>query len=64
MLKETRLMTVGEFVKDREWPTRTSVRWYIHRNVNGFADKCVLRVGKRVLIDLVKFEEWIHENAR
>ncbi|MCH9625809.1 MAG: hypothetical protein S4CHLAM123_09900 [Chlamydiales bacterium] len=63
-LIEQKLMTINEFLRDREWPTRTSIRWYIHRNINGFADKCVLRVGKRVLIDSNKFEEWIRENAQ
>jgi len=64
MEKTTRLLTVREFLKNRDWPTATSIRWYIHRNVHGFNDKCAVRIGKRVLIDPIKFEEWIHENAK
>ena len=63
-LKEIRLMTIREFLKNRDWPTATSIRWYIHRNVHGFNDKCAIRIGKRVLIDPIKFEEWLRENAK
>lgn len=59
-----RLQTVREFLRDRDWPTETSIRWYIHRNINGFDEKCIVRVGKRVLINPMAFDQWIRENSR
>lgn len=39
--------------------TESSIRWLIfNEKTNGFSD-CVRRLGKKVLIDLDAFEEWI-----
>jgi len=39
--------------------TESSIRWLIHnRKKNGF-DMCMIRLGRKILIDLDKFEEWI-----
>jgi hypothetical protein len=39
--------------------TEASVRWLIfNKEKNGF-HKCVIKIGKKVLIDLDKFEDWI-----
>jgi hypothetical protein len=39
--------------------TESSIRWLIfNEDINGFSS-CVRRIGKKVLIDLDLFEEWI-----
>ncbi len=43
--------------------TESSIRWLIfNKDSNGFAS-CVLKLGRKVLIDLDKFEEWLDEQA-
>ena len=43
--------------------TESSIRWWIfNARENGFA-KCVVRVGRKILIDLDRFEEWLDEQA-
>lgn len=57
-------VTCRAFLKDRDWPTPSSLRYYIFFNKYGFADKCVRRVGRKVLIDIAAFERWLQEQAR
>ena len=43
--------------------TESSIRWLIFNACdNGFAH-CVKRAGRKVLIDLDKFEEWLDNEA-
>lgn len=58
-----RFQVIKDFLKHRSWPTKSSIRWYIHFNKYGFADRCVRRVGRRVLIDRIAFEAWVTEHA-
>ncbi len=42
--------------------TEGSLRWLIfHRQTNGF-DRCVLRVGRRLYIDLEALRQWLAEH--
>ena len=56
-----RFQVIKDFLKNRSWPTKSSIRWYIHFNKYGFADRCVKRVGRRVLIDSLEFELWVSD---
>ena len=39
--------------------TESSIRWLIaNKKTNGFSS-CIVRVGKKILIDLDKFEGWL-----
>lgn len=43
--------------------TESSIRWLIFNgNENGF-NSCVVRLGRKVLIDLEKFEQYMDEQA-
>jgi hypothetical protein len=43
--------------------TESSIRWLIfNEHQNGF-HQCVRRVGRKVLIDLDQFEDWIDSKA-
>ncbi|MFL0797504.1 MAG: hypothetical protein K6L73_08435 [Cellvibrionaceae bacterium] len=43
--------------------TENSIRWLIfNREQNGFAS-CIRRAGRKVLIDLDAFEEWLDNQA-
>jgi hypothetical protein len=61
----TRLSTVRKLptiYPDAEF-TQSSIRWLIfNANHNGF-DKCIRRAGRKVLIDLDSFEEWMDNQA-
>ena len=58
----SKLQTINTFLKERDWPTKQSIRWYIHRNVKGFEEHCVRRLGKRIFIDVQAFEAWVQKN--
>jgi hypothetical protein len=60
----SQFVTCKAFLQDRDWPTQSSLRYYIFFNKYGFADTCVRRVGRKVLIDPQAFEVWVRENAR
>jgi hypothetical protein len=41
----------------------SSIRWLIfNRDENGFS-KCIVRIGRKILIDLELFEEYMDEQA-
>jgi hypothetical protein len=61
---KSNLVTCKAFLEGRDWPTATSLRYYIFFNKYGFAEKCVKRVGRKVLIDLSAFDQWLREQAR
>lgn len=43
--------------------TSSSIRWLIYNaKENGFSS-CIVRVGRKVLIDLDDFEAWLDEQA-
>lgn len=42
-------------------PTPAALRWMIFTNKDGFSDHCVVRRGRRVLIDENKYFEWLEE---
>ena len=60
----TNLVTCKAFLKDRDWPTQSSLRYYIFFNKYGFAEKCVRRIGRKVLIDVAAFDSWLKEQAK
>lgn len=53
------LRTVRQLAQSNPAFGEPSLRWLIYkRNENGFA-RCVVKIGGRVLIDLVEFEAWL-----
>lgn len=60
----SQLVTCRAFLRGRDWPTESSLRYYIFFNKYGFAEKCVRRIGRKVLIDLMAFDQWLQEQAR
>ncbi|AUM12471.1 hypothetical protein [Ketobacter alkanivorans] len=43
--------------------TESSLRWLIFNgSENGF-NQCIVRIGRKILIDLDKFESWLDEQA-
>lgn len=55
----TRFIPLSRFDQYHPWPSVQALRWMrFHGKKNGF-NQCVLKVGKRILIDEVKFFEWL-----
>lgn len=60
-------VTPGRFASFRitaeQYPTfsEAALRSYRLSNRNGF-NRCVRKVGRRILIDLVEFELWVNEH--
>ena len=52
------LFTVRQFCERHPWPSQHGLRWLIfNAQDNGFG-KCVVRIGRRVLIDESAFFKW------
>ena len=57
------LIPVPRWKERHLWPSKGQLRDLIFRQPNGFSS-CIVRVGKRVLIDEVRFFEWVaRQNA-
>ncbi len=53
-----RLIPVPVWPDFHPWPTVGGLRYLIHHAKDNGIDQCLVRVGRRVLIDEVKFFEW------
>lgn len=56
-----RLIPVPQFNHYHPDPTPAALRWLIFTNKNGF-ERCVVRRGRRVLIDEIEYFRWLDEN--
>jgi len=59
--QHVRFETIKSYCKRRSFPTESSIRWWIFYNRLGFADKCIKRCGKKILIDVPAVDCWICE---
>lgn len=60
----TRYFTVKEWAKTHAWPSEKALRNFIARaSTTGF-DKVIVRVGRRILIDEVAFDDWIQSKRK
>lgn len=56
-----KLVTVDQFCADNPAFTKGSIRWLLfHRDSNGL-HRAIVKIGRRVLIDVDKFFEWIDD---
>lgn len=56
-----RFLTVKQFPSYCEAFSESGLRWLIfNEKANGFC-RCIRRVGRKILIDVVEFENWISE---
>lgn len=55
-----RLIPVPHFNDYHPDPSPSAIRWMIFTNKNGF-NRCVVRRGRRVLIDEVEYFRWLEE---
>lgn len=59
--RQRRLIPVTQWSEHHPWPPKGGLRWLIfHRRQNGF-ERCVRRVGRRLLIDEAEFFRWVDE---
>ena len=56
-----RLIPVPLFNKFHPDPTPSALRWMIFKNKDGF-NRCVVRRGRRLLIDESEYFKWIEEH--
>jgi hypothetical protein len=58
-MKFASVRKTAELYKDiyTDWGLR---RLIVNKEKNGF-NKCLIRVGKKIIIDLEKFEQWLNE---
>lgn len=59
LVNYTELRTVKQLAKEAPFVTESKIRWWIfHAERNGF-DAAMIRIGTRVYIDKVAFNEWL-----
>lgn len=57
------LIPVTKWNEKHPYPSVSQLRWHIFRPENGF-EKCIVRIGKRVLIDEEAYFEWVHHQNK
>jgi hypothetical protein len=62
LLPNTHFFTVKQLAKRHPAFSEGSLRWAIfNRRLNGF-DSCLVRIGRRLLIDEQRFLEWVAQH--
>lgn len=56
-----RFLTVKQFPSYYEAFSESALRWLIFNEKNNNFHRCIRRVGRKILIDVVEFENWISE---
>ena len=56
-----RLLTVKQLAEKSPAFTESSLRWLIFNAKANGLNRALLKVGRRVLIDLPEFEQWLDE---
>lgn len=60
---KTKYIPIPDWKKHHDWPKEGGLRHLVfNRKQNGF-DKCVKKVGKRILIDEAAFFRWVEETS-
>ena len=57
-----RLYTINQIVTLYPALTVGGLRDCIFYNKNGFEDRCVIRIGRKVMIDADALDEWLNEH--
>lgn len=43
--------------------TEQSIRWWVFNSKENGLEGCIIRIGRKILIDLDKFEQWLDKKA-
>ncbi len=58
-MRSENLVTVTQLAEKSPAFTEASIRWKIFQAENNGLDRALVKVGRRVLIDVVEFERWL-----
>mgnify|MGYP006215679993 CR=1 FL=1 len=56
--QKTKLIPVTKWPEIHKWPPIGGLRHLIHNSSKNGFDHCIVRIGRRVLINEAKFFEW------
>ena len=57
----TDLVPVSKWNSVNPWPSVGSIRQLIFFNTDGFADRVIVRIGKRLYLSISAFWQWIED---
>ena len=58
------LKTVKQLAEGNPAFTEASLRWLIYRAHENGLDEVIVRVGRRVLFDMERFEDWLEDRRQ
>lgn len=59
-----KFLTVRQYAERYPWPSESALRWMIfHAATNGM-ESALIRVGRRVIIDVEAFNAWVHSQGK
>lgn len=56
-------LTVRQAAAKYPYLTESSLRWYLFNRTNNGLASAVTKLGKKILIDSDKFEEWVNSHS-
>ena len=56
--------TIKQTVRERPWLTEPAMRTYVKRAELIGLEDAIIRVGRRVLIDLLEFDKWVEKGRQ
>ena len=58
---KNKLYTIAQLCARHPWLKEKAMRWLLYNADENGIGRCVIRVGRRVLIDENSFEDWLEE---
>ena len=61
--EQLNLLTVDQFCKKHSWPPPGGMRWMIFKAKENGLSPALIRIGRRVLIDVDAFFKWAYSHS-
>lgn len=57
-------LTIRQYAERYPWPSESGLRWMVfHAKSNGL-ESALIRVGKRIVLDLAAFNVWVRSHGK
>ena len=57
-------LTVRQYTERYPWPSESGLRWMIFHAASNGLESSLIRVGRRILIDIDTFNSWVRSHKK
>ena len=57
-------LTVKQYAERYPWPSESALRWMIFRSSTNGMESALIRVGRRIILDVAAFNVWVRNQEK